>query len=257
MIEVKGVRIGEGPPKICVPMVGMNVEQLMGEADRINGIPCDLVEWRVDFFQQAKEKKVVLEMLGKICGIIPNKPILFTFRNKHEGGHQEITPQYYWELNDAVMETGKVDLVDVELFSDAELVRKLVKAGKRNKVMIIISNHDFHQTPSVEEMINRMLKAVELGADIGKIAVMPKDAADIVALQEATRRVKVDHGLGPLITIGMGGLGVVTRFSGEVFGSDMTFGALSRSSAPGQIDVVELRQIIELLHVNMPKKIEA
>jgi len=253
VVEVKGLKIGEGAPKLCVPMVGRNEEQLMAEAETIKELPCDLVEWRVDFFQHAGQKEVVIAMLKKIREILPKSPIIFTFRNKCEGGHQEITPQYYQELNDAVMETGKVDLVDVELFSDAELVGELVMAGIRNKVAMIISNHDFQKTPPVEEMTNRMLKAAELGADIAKIAVMPKCAADVANLQEATRRVKEDHGVGPLITMSMGGLGVITRLSGELFGSDLTFGAASKVSAPGQIAVGELRRIIELLHENMPK----
>ncbi|RQD69088.1 MAG: type I 3-dehydroquinate dehydratase [Tindallia sp. MSAO_Bac2] len=251
VVEAKGVKIGEGVPKLCVPMVGRNEEQLIEEAKRIKELPCDLVEWRADFFQQVVEKEVVVTTLEKIREIIPELPIIFTFRNKHEGGHQEITPQYYKELNETIMETGLVDLVDVELFSDAELVENLVKTGKRNKAAIIISNHDFQKTPPVAEMIRRMLKAMELGADIAKIAVMPKCAADVAALQEATRRVKEDHGAGPLITISMGGLGVITRLSGELFGSDLTFGAASKTSAPGQIAVGELRRIIELLHKNM------
>ncbi len=65
--------------------------------------------------------------------------------------------------------------------------------------LFIISNHDFQKTPPVEDMINRMLKAAERGADIAKIAVMPKSAVDVAALQEATRRVKEEHGVGPLL----------------------------------------------------------
>ncbi|SFH92818.1 3-dehydroquinate dehydratase [Tindallia magadiensis] len=253
MVEVKGVKIGEGAPKLCVPMVGTHEEELLEEAKTIKGLPCDLVEWRADFFQQVMDLERVTITLTKIREIIPELPIIFTFRNKKEGGHQEITPYYYKKLNETVMETGQVDLVDVELFSDAELVEDMVKAGKRNKVALIISNHDFEKTPPVEEMIRRMLKAIDLGGDIAKIAVMPACVADVLALQEVTRRMKEDYEKGPLITMAMGGLGLITRLSGEIFGSALTFGAAAQTSAPGQIAVKELRPIIELLHDKMKK----
>ena len=52
----------------------------------------------------------------------------------------------------------------------------------------------------------------------------------------------------PVITMAMAGAGVVSRLSGEIFGSALTFGSASQASAPGQISVTELRQTLELLH---------
>ena len=41
---------------------------------------------------------------------------------------------------------------------------------------------------------------------------------------------------------------VVSRLSGEVFGSCLTFGALRAASAPGQIDAGKLKQVLEVIH---------
>ncbi|MFZ0446775.1 MAG: type I 3-dehydroquinate dehydratase, partial [Bacillus sp. (in: firmicutes)] len=55
----------------------------------------------------------------------------------------------------------------------------------------------------------------------------------------------------PLITMSMGGTGVISRLAGEVFGSAFTFGAGKEASAPGQVPVAELRKILKILHKNM------
>jgi len=40
----------------------------------------------------------------------------------------------------------------------------------------------------------------------------------------------------------------VSRLTGELFGSALTFGAAKTASAPGQIPVTELREILTVLH---------
>ena len=88
-----------------------------------------------------------------------------------------------------------------------------------------------------------------LGADIGKIAVMPHNERDVLRLMELTRRAGAFVSM-PLITMSMGQLGMISRLSGNLTGSVMTFGALTseKASAPGQITVKELKSIIKLLN---------
>ena len=49
-VTVKDVILGEGAPKICVPMVGKTLTELKEEATELVGLDLDIVEWRVDFF---------------------------------------------------------------------------------------------------------------------------------------------------------------------------------------------------------------
>jgi 3-dehydroquinate dehydratase-1 len=51
----------------------------------------------------------------------------------------------------------------------------------------------------------------------------------------------------PLITVSMGTLGIISRIAGGMFGSDMTFGAVEKTSAPGQIPIAELRASIKTI----------
>ena len=82
---------------------------------------------------------------------------------------------------------------------------------------------------------------------MAKIAVMPHSKKDVLTLlaatAEASERLTV-----PVITMSMGGQGLVSRLSGEVFGSCLTFGALRSASAPGQIDAEDLKRVLEVIH---------
>ncbi|MCB2355739.1 type I 3-dehydroquinate dehydratase [Clostridium estertheticum] len=51
-----------------------------------------------------------------------------------------------------------------------------------------------------------------------------------------------------MISISMEVKGIISRLSGELFGSALTFAAVKKCSAPGQISAVELRKIMQLLH---------
>ncbi|MGI5912335.1 MAG: type I 3-dehydroquinate dehydratase [Syntrophomonadaceae bacterium] len=248
MVKVKDIVLGEGLPKICVPMVGENLPQLLEEAYILKDLPIDMAEWRVDFFKEVLNLDKVKEALQDIRNILPATPIIFTFRSAREGGAQNISTEYYMELNKAMVLTRKVDIIDVELFNKEKDIKELVNVAHANGVAVIISNHDFQKTPAKEEIVTRLLKAIELGGDLPKIAVMPNSTADVLTLLDATRTMKEEYEAGPIITMSMGGQGVISRLSGELFGSALTFGAARKASAPGQIAAADLRQVIELLH---------
>lgn len=251
VVTIKDVTIGEGLPKICVPMVGQTISQLVEEANFLKDIDLDIVEWRVDFFEDVTSIDKVKEALQVIRTILIDKPIVFTFRSAKEGGEKEVSNEFYFQLNKSIAETKLVEVIDVELFNYEKDVKELVEAAHTSGVAVIISNHDFHKTPAKEEIISRLRKARELGGDIPKIAVMPTSTADVITLLDATRIMNEEYADGPIITMSMAGKGVISRLSGEIFGSALTFGAAKKVSAPGQISVVDLRKTIELLHNNL------
>ncbi|MDQ0050425.1 3-dehydroquinate dehydratase-1 [Paenibacillus polymyxa] len=248
IVKVRDVLIGEGAPKICVPMVGETLEQLKEEATYLRTLDLDIVEWRVDFFEHVEDLEKVKATLHEIRSILANVPLVFTFRSAREGGEKEISAASYVELNRTIAETGQVELIDVELFNEEADVKTLVEAAHKHNVYVIISNHDFHKTPSKEEIVSRLRKAQELGGDLPKIAVMPTNTADVLTLLDATRTMAEEHADRPIITMSMAGKGVVSRLTGELFGSALTFGAAKKASAPGQIPVTELREILTVLH---------
>ncbi len=247
-ITLKHLTLGVGAPKICVPLTGSSHEQLMECCGEIRQMPAELVEWRADFYGEVADQDRVLETLADIRYELPHVPLVFTLRSVEEGGHFSQGPTAYQSLNRAVMASGLAEAVDVELLMDETLVKELVATAREKGVVMILSSHDFHKTPSVEEMVERLVRASLLGAHIPKLAVMPRSARDVIHLLEATRQVREEHRIGPLITMAMGALGVISRVSGEFFGSAVTFGAAGKASAPGQIPAGDLHQVIQLLH---------
>ncbi|MBV7272921.1 type I 3-dehydroquinate dehydratase [Clostridiaceae bacterium UIB06] len=251
IIKVKNVEIGEGLPKICVPIVGETVSQLVEEANFLKDLDFDVVEWRVDFFEDVTNIDKVKEALQQIRTILSDKPIVFTFRSAKEGGEKEIGIEAYVKLNKIIAETKLVEIIDVELFNDEKVVKELIEAAHKSGVAVIVSNHDFDKTPAKEEIISRLRKAQELGGDIPKIAVMPTSTEDVLTLLDATRIMNEEYADCPIITMSMAGKGVISRVSGELFGSAVTFGAAKKASAPGQVSVIDLRNTLKLLHNNM------
>ena len=222
-VEVRGVKIGEGIPKIIVPIVGTTEKEILDAAVSLRGAVMDLTEWRADYFDGvfdfAKVERVLKELRKELGSI----PILFTFRTSGEGGEKEITVDAYAQLCIKAAQTGLVDLIDVEAFTGEEVVRKIIEEAHRAGVKVVASNHDFDKTPAKDDIVSRLRRMQEMAA------------------QYADR---------PIITMSMSGTGLISRLCGEVFGSACTFGAVGRTSAPGQIGVEELDTVLKLIHNN-------
>ena len=237
-VTIDTVTLGEGKPKIIVPLVGRTKEEIIQEAEFVATVDCDIVEWRIDFYEDILDFSAAAQFSKQVKKIL-NKPLLVTFRTKQEGGELALSDEKYFEMYRVLLNEGSFDLLDVELFMPA------VGVGQNKK--IIMCNHDFDKTPAKEVIIERLCKMQELGADICKIAVMPQTTADVITLLDATQEMYHKHADRPLITMSMGSLGVVSRVSGATFGSSATFGAAKKASAPGQVSVDELRSILEVL----------
>ena len=113
---------------------------------------------------------------------------------------------------------------------------------------VIASNHDFQKTPEKEEIVSRLRKMQELGADILKIAVMPQEKKDVLTLLAATEEMIRLFAKQPVITMSMAEMGIISRIAGEAFGSAVTFGSAKKSSAPGQLPAGELSKVLKVLH---------
>lgn len=246
-IKVRNLMIGEGRPKICVPIVGRTEQDILEEAVKLREVPADMAEWRVDWFTDAFDLGAVKETLRKLREILKDMPLLFTFRTRNEGGEEEIEEEDYKALNIEASKSGYADLIDVEVFfgkRTGELIEKIHECGCK----VIASNHDFAGTPSKDEMIRRLLHMQKLNADILKIAVMPNNRKDVLTLLVATEEIYSNLADRPVITMSMGGLGMISRLSGEIFGSAVTFGSAGKTSAPGQVEVYELKNVLDMIH---------
>lgn len=246
MIKIRGVEIGTGRPKICVPITGTTKEEIFEQARKIALLNVEIVEWRADYSEFIGVEKEVKEVLKQLRAILGDKIILFTFRSKREGGEQQLEEKDYAKLNIFAAETNLIDLADIEFYTEQDLKQECIQKIHKTGCKIILSNHDFNKTPDKAEITDRLLKMEKDGADIVKIAVMPKTPSDVAVLLGATCEA-ADLVSCPVVTMSMSKLGVVSRIAGGVFGSAITFATAGAASAPGQIPVEDLKMCLDLI----------
>ena len=143
----------------------------------------DILELRIDLISE-DPVKILIEL--KKLGL----PIIITNRMKEEGGAW--TGSEAGRIRELISLIPHADAVDIELCAEKRdmVVKKAKNAGKK----VIISTHDFQNTPDNETMEDFIRESFEAGADIAKLAVMPHSLDDVLRLLEVTL-----HSCGPCL----------------------------------------------------------
>lgn len=242
-LKVRNLTFGTGQPKVCVSLIANNFEELFAEALRISKMECDVIEWRADYFMYINDISFMRKAAYFIRYAIEDKPLIFTFRTLEEGGGQEIDIDYYFELNRYMVHTGLVDIIDLELAKLTDNETDVIDYAKKNNVKVLISSHDFEKTPSSSELTEMVYDMRYIGADICKIATMPQNMSDVLTILKSSNQIHTERNDIPFVLIGMGEIGRLTRLTGELFGSVLTFASSDKyTTAPGQMAIPELRQ---------------
>ena len=92
-----------------------------------------------------------------------------------------------------------------------------------------------------------MRKMQEMGGDVVKLAVMPETGEDVLCLMAASLDMRERYADRPFVTMSMGPMGAVTRISGGLTGSAITFGTAGEASAPGQLPARKLALCLQIL----------
>lgn len=238
--------------KTIVPITAKTKEQALAQAQVIaNTAEANLAEFRIDLLSFASDTKQVIALGHELKKILGNKPMIATIRTKNEGGQLEISDADYGKTYQAYLKNPFMDWLDVEMFRDQKVVSEIVQKAHQKKVLIVMSNHDFQKTPSQDEIEKRLLKQDQMGADVLKIAVMPKSKQDVFTLMNATLKVS-QQTTKPLLTMSMGQLGTISRVATANMGGSYSFGMIGQASAPGQIDVTKLKQILQTVQPTNP-----
>jgi 3-dehydroquinate dehydratase-1 len=213
---------------IAVSLDDINFRENLSKAKELDA---DAVEYRIDSFQNTdlEHCREVINF-GNSLGL---KGIL-TIRAPWEGGKKEIPGrvEYYEEL------TPLVNFVDIELKApEKEEVKNIVKNTCKK---LILSYHDFEKTPCNEEIEQIFAEMVSNGADVAKVSFYANDYSDVQRLLCVAAKQPI-----PTVAISMGDKGKISRVAGFVFNSIITYCALEKPFAPGQLTVkeaVELRK---------------
>lgn len=241
LVTIKEVIIGK-ELKVAVPIMPNTQEELVEKINRVNKSSAHMVEWRIDYFSNRNNIVTSLKLLRQLT----DKLILVTFRRKEEGGFDFISINDYENLLKIIIESGYADIVDVELSVERSVIERLRLIANQTNTKLLYSAHFFTYTPRVVEMLQLLKGMEELQADLTKLAVMPNSMEDVLSLMQLTNTWNKQATV-PFITIAMGELGKITRYSGQLFGSCVTFASIDKTSAPGQMKVENLQKILDLI----------
>lgn len=243
-MEIKHHKIGMERPLVCVSVTEARQDEIVKKAEKLAGLNVDIMEWRIDWYEAFDSQEKVRELAKKLSRISSDMILLCTFRSKPQGGQREITREEYTALALAMAEDGYADIIDVEVCELLEPAKLILQLQERNSC-VLASDHDFSGTPQMDIMTEKLLYMKYLGADIAKLAVMPRKKKDVLALLEASIEVSEQYPQYPWVTMAMGEMGLISRIGGIFSGSCITFGADGKTSAPGQMPFQNLTVILE------------
>ena len=244
--EIKGKEFGKGNYWICVPLVSKNTPAIEVDLNKLIELNPDLIEWRVDCFEELQELEKIISVLKRIKALTINIPVIFTCRDISEGGQSNLNNNSKYRIFQEALKTGAVDLLDIEMMNDVDYIASVRNLITQYDKKMILSYHNFKKTPSKRFIVEKLMAGERLGGDIVKVALMPNKSNDVLRLLSATEKAW-DNIRIPMITMSMGELGKVSRVWGSAFGSEITFASMDQVSAPGQIDFRQMRELIGII----------
>lgn len=170
-------------------------------------------------------------------------PLLLTYRSTTEGGKGAGHGQGYEDYLASLLQLRPaVAAVDIEMACPAS--KALVAEAKAGGYDVVGSCHDFTATPSMAQITQKLAQITAAGADITKVAYMPRTAQDVAALRHAAHDFAGAYPHQPLIAISMGQLGAPSRTD---LVNCLTFATIAdgAASAPGQATIAYVRAWLE------------
>lgn len=170
-------------------------------------------------------------------------PLLLTYRSTTEGGKGAGHGQGYEDYLASLLQLRPpVAAVDIEMACPAS--KALVAEAKAGGYDVVGSCHDFTATPSRAQIAEKLVQITAAGADITKVAYMPRNAQDVAALRHAAHDFAGAYPHQPLIAISMGQLGAPSRTD---LVNCLTFATIAdgAASAPGQATIAHVRAWLE------------
>ncbi|XP_058222429.1 bifunctional 3-dehydroquinate dehydratase/shikimate dehydrogenase, chloroplastic-like [Rhododendron vialii] len=230
---------------ICAPVMAESVDQMLIQMGKARELGVDLVEVRIDWLKNFSASQH-LDILIKQSPL----PTLITCRPTWEGGRYDGDESTRQAALRRAMELG-ADYIDIELKVADEFFNS-IQGKKPGKVKIIVSSHNYQNTPSSEEIGNLAARIQSTGADIVKIATTALDITDSARIFQL-----LVHSQVPTIGIAMGERGLMSRILCAKFGGFLTFGALEAGvvSAPGQPTIRELLDLYNFRHIGPDTKV--
>jgi len=243
-ISIKNIKTKKNKTKICIPISACTIEEALEDLKKA-GEKDELVELRIDFIKDIDE--------GKVERLLKNKTeeVIVTCRPKSENGRFEGSEEERILLLKKAVELG-AEYVDIEFKTNNNFITELIKNKKTKEIedfrgfekqkffkqsKIIISYHNFDETPPIKELENIYNEIKRLNPDLVKIVTFAN------SLNDNFNIFKLLEGKNDLIGFCMRLKGQISRVLAPKFNSRITFASLeeNKESANGQLTIEEMK----------------
>lgn len=219
--------------QICVSVMVEAADQVLEIMNRARDEGADLLEWRLDVTREPE-----------IETVLPQSPlpVIATVRSVGQGGNFSGTSQEQLRLLNRAAASGS-SYVDWEFRPGETLPEELSVIRER----VILSYHDFAQTPPDRELKSLFEQMAALSTGVIKVVTLAQKMEDNISLlnligQGRNRGIEV-------VAFCLGSLGRISRLACLLMGGAFTYAALESGAeaAPGQLSLAKMRQLVELL----------
>jgi 3-dehydroquinate dehydratase I len=203
--------------KICLSIGNVGFEEVVQQLQKV-----DLAEIRMDLLGFTDEQyKAIFQS---------HRNIIATFRSP-KGDYFKLSMMM------ALAIEGGCAYVDIDIATPDSFRNALKDAARSLGVKVILSYHNFIETPNLKMLNSITDELFMLGADIAKVACTAKKPADcsrILGLYEKHQN---------LVAFCMGSTGKVTRLASPMLGAPFTYASIKgKETAAGQLEFEEVEK---------------
>lgn len=245
-VKLRNITLGSGHLALIMPIAARNEEEVISLAKEFEEHQPDILEWRVDYFDEVEDCQKLLAAAAALRKEVGDMAIMVTPRHHEENGVREIKPEAKKKILITLIQSGLVDMVDIEMRYGKNYIHGIKEECQKNGVALMVSYHDLVHTPDSQEVINLLKQEVDLGADVCKVSFVAETYGDTDRLGHSIALAREEGIEVPIVSISAGPKGTLSRICGDVFGSDGTFVSTGKTHQIHIDDVRALRKTLKL-----------
>ena len=245
---------------VAVPITSGGLERNGEVLKKILDENPEFVELRFDYIEDIQQ--ITPTFVKSLLDLIESQTkAIFTFRDFSEGGQIELSKSERLKIIQLLIEAHP-QYYDIEMKNDRETLQSVINMARENNVKLIYSFHDFEKTPSYDEGVkiiekfkeelvnNYAVDFISIKKIIFKLIFTAQIFEDNLIPMKICRDLLEKNKYKNVISFCMGELGIFSRIMCVIAGSFLTYASLEERTAPGQIDIRNMREILQTVSNN-------
>lgn len=227
---------------MCISVGGHSIEEI---SEKLTKIDSQLIELRLDMLPNLSN--IVDDVIKLVNNFSSKHEFILTVRSSIEGGNFTNGEKARLRIISELIK-AQPKYIDIELRSP--IVRDVIKLAKENNVNIIVSYHNFTETPNLKELRLIVQRGFRLNPSLIKIVTMAKSYFDNITMLRLIAETP-----GKIVGFCMGEMGIPSRVLAPFFGAPFTYVSFNNEMfAPGQIDMNMVKEAWKLMRLDQTIK---